>query len=83
MADHTYKGDAAPKPMAPDLVEVKVVAATLVALLASIAVAVLNGVVADSTLLGGLPPIWQTLILLVVPPLLTFLGGYSTPSNRV
>lgn len=64
-------------------VETKVVAASVVALVVSGVVAVLNGLVADSTLLGALPPAWQGIIITVVPPLLTFLGGYQTRSNRV
>lgn len=67
----------------PNVVESKVKASTLAALLASIAVAVLNGVQDTPGLLAPLPPIAQTVILLLVPPLLAFAAGYATPSNRV
>lgn len=67
----------------PDVVERKVTVSALVALLASVAVAVLNGVQADSSLLAPLPPWAQTLALLVIPALVTFLAGWATPSNRV
>lgn len=70
----------APSKSAP--VETKVSAAALVALLASIGVAVLNAVLADSTLLGGLPPVVQMLILAGVPPIVVFLGGYAAPHTR-
>lgn len=65
------------------IVELKVVVAALFALFCSIAVAVLNGVQEKPDLLGGLPPWLQSLILLSVPPLVTFFSGYWTTSNRV
>lgn len=67
---------------APTVIESKVVASTGVALAASIGVAILNGVAANSQLLGGLPPAVQALVLALVPPLLTFVAGYQVPSNR-
>lgn len=69
--------------MSDHVVENKVKASTLVTLLASIGVAVLNGVQDQPSLLAPLPPLAQTAILLLVPPLLAFLAGYVTPSNRV
>lgn len=67
----------------PTVIESKVLASTGVAFAASVAVAVLNGMAANSQLLGGLPPAVQALILALVPPLLTFVAGYQTSSNRV
>lgn len=72
-----------PEKPVDDLIEAKVASSTLVTLAASIGIAVLNGVLGDSTLLGGLPPVVQALILVLIPPLVTFLAGYATPSNRV
>lgn len=66
-----------------DLIESKVKASTVATVLASVAVAVLNGVAADSTLLGPLPAPVQAVILLLIPPLATFLAGYTTRSNRI
>lgn len=60
-------------------VEAKVTASTLVTFLASAAIAILNLAVADSTLLGNLPPVVQTILLALVPTALTFLGGYAAP----
>lgn len=57
-------------------VEAKVKAASIVTLLASAAIALLNALVGDSQLLGGLPPWLQFLVVTVVPPLLTFLAGW-------
>jgi hypothetical protein len=66
-------------PTASGPIETKVTAATALALLASIIVAILNAVVADNSLLGGMPPVLQALLLAAVPPLITFLGGYAAP----
>lgn len=65
------------------VIEWKVVIAALVTLLASVAFAVLNAVLADSSILGGLPGWLQFLILAAAPPVLAFLAGYRVPSNRV
>jgi CHASE2 domain-containing sensor protein len=65
------------------LVEVKVVVASLVTLVASIVVAVLNAALADSRILGALPWWAQFLLLAAAPPVLTFLAGYRQPSNRL
>lgn len=58
-------------------IEAKVVAATATTAAAGIGVAVLNDVEADHSLLGGTPSWLQALILVVVPPLATFLAGYQ------
>jgi hypothetical protein len=59
-------------------VETKVTASSVAAFLASIGVAVLNGV-NDYSLLAGLPPLVQSLLVLIIPALVTFLSGYFAP----
>ncbi len=59
--------------------EHKTIWTTVVALLAGAAVAALNGLQADSSLLGGIPATYQTLILALVPSLVVFLSGYAAP----
>ena len=66
-----------------DLIEIKVVVSALVTLLASVALAVLNAVMADSTILGGLHPTAQFIALAAIPPVATALAGYLKTSNRV
>lgn len=91
MGAHSLEPDEEPfpdpftGPPAPveDRVERKVVVASAVALALSGVIAVLNGLVADSALLGVLPPFWQSVVITIVPPLVTFLAGYQTRSNRV
>ena len=83
MADHYLTGDNAPDYEAPNIVEAKVWAATLATTAASVAVAVLNAVQDNPALLGVFPVWAQSLILVIVPPLLTFLAGYAKRSNRV
>jgi len=63
-------------------IETKVKASTLVALLASLALALLNGIVAESEILGSLPPALQFVILTLAPTLAVFLAGYSAPHTR-
>jgi hypothetical protein len=63
------------------LVEIKVWAASLGTLLASIVLAVLNAVLADNTILGNMPPVLQTLILVIIPPVIAFLSGYAKRSG--
>ncbi|MFC0601434.1 hypothetical protein [Streptomyces palmae] len=60
-------------------VEHKVSWATLGSLAAAGAVTVLNATVGDAELMGSLPAAAQYVITLVVPPLITFLGGYAAP----
>lgn len=67
----------------PDVVESKLVAASIITLLAGIAVALLNAVQADSSILGSLPPAVQFVILAAIPPVLSFAAGYVQHSNRV
>lgn len=63
------------------MVEVKVIASTAGAWLAGVAIALLNGVVADSSLLGGLPPWLQFIILMAATPTIAFLTGYAKSSQ--
>ena len=58
-------------------IEAKVVAGTAASATAGIGVAVLNDVEADHALLGGTPSWLQALILVVVPPVATFISGYQ------
>lgn len=63
--------------MANAPVERKVAASTGAATLLALVITILNAVVADSALLGGLPPAVQSLITLFAPPLVVFLAGYQ------
>ena len=63
--------------MASAPVEKKVTAATAAAFAVGICVAVLNAVVGDSELLGSLPPAWQSIAVVVVPPVVTFLAAWQ------
>lgn len=80
---------SAQTPGAPDhelrtgRVESKVVAGSLVTLLAGVAVALLNAVQADSSVLAGLPPWAQFVVLAALPPVLAFAAGYARSSNRL
>jgi len=66
--------------------EAKVKAASTATFLAGLVIAVLNAVVADSSLLGPLPVWLQAPILALVPTALTWLAGYQarhTPRSVV
>ncbi|MEU2797418.1 holin [Streptomyces sp. NPDC006995] len=63
--------------MAKAPVEAKVKAASTGAFLAGLAVAMLNAVVADNSLLGPLPSWLQAPLLALVPTALTWLAGYQ------
>ncbi|MBD2831673.1 holin [Streptomyces sp. B21-104] len=66
--------------------EAKVKAASTATFLAGLAIAVLNAVVADSSLLGPLPVWLQAPVLALVPAGLTWLAGYQarhTPRSIV
>jgi hypothetical protein len=69
-------------PPPPAAVEAKVIASTAASLVIAAVVAVLNAVQTDHTLLGGLPVLVQTVLLVLVPPLLTFAAGYQAPHTR-
>lgn len=78
MPDHE-----APAPDVAKLVEVKLVAATAVTLLAGVAYAVIDAVQDSPEVLDGLPPWLRFVMIAALPPVLAFLAGYRTPSNRV
>lgn len=59
------------------VIERKVKVSTAATLGVSAVIAVLNQAVADDALMGSAPAWLQTLILLVVPPVVTFLGGWK------
>jgi len=60
-----------------NVVEAKVKAATSASFAAGLAVALLNAVVADNSLLGPLPAWVQAPLLALIPTALTFLAGYQ------
>jgi hypothetical protein len=58
-------------------VEAKVKAATSATFIVSLVIAVLNGVVADDSLLQPLPAWLQPIIIAVAPAAVTFLSGWQ------
>jgi hypothetical protein len=58
-------------------VETKVKAATSAAAAVGVAIALLNGTVGNSQLLGMLPAWAQVVVVVVVPPVVTFLSGWQ------
>lgn len=83
LPDPPEPADPAPPRSAARVVEVKVIASTAVALMASIFYAIVNAVQAQPDILNGLPPWLRFLLIAALPPLLAFLAGYQIPSNRV
>lgn len=63
--------------MASAPVEKKVKAATSATFVVSLLVAVLNGVVADDSLLKPLPVWLQPIVIALVPTAVTFLSGWQ------
>ena len=61
----------------------KAIASTVVAALVGVVVTILNGVSENPDLLGGLPTWAQSLILLIIPPLLTWLAAYQAAPGTV
>lgn len=59
-------------------VENKVKWATIMAFLASLALALLNALLGDSELMGGLPAWLQFVLVAGAPTSVTFLGGYES-----
>lgn len=62
---------------ARQVIEQKVKVSTAATFGVSAAIAVLNQTAGDDALMGSLPPWSQTLVLLVVPPAVTFLSGWK------
>lgn len=58
------------------MIETKVTASTVSAFLLGIVAAILNSVQENPEILGGLPVVLQSLILVLVPTLVVFVGGY-------
>lgn len=63
------------------IIENKVQTTSLMTLIGSVGAAVLNAVAANSSLLGGLPALAQFIIIAAIPPAVTWLTGYVTPST--
>lgn len=61
----------------------KAIASTVVAALVGVVVTVLNAVQENPDLLGGLPVMVQSLILLLVPPVITWLAAYQASPGTV
>lgn len=60
-------------------IETKVSVASVVALLAAIAIELLNAFVANHSLFGDMNPVLQGILLVAIPPIVVFLGGYAAP----
>jgi hypothetical protein len=69
-------------PVVDRVVEAKVTAASSVTLLFAVLAAVLIALQDDPTILFGLPPWLQFVLVASVPPLATFAAGYAKTSNR-
>lgn len=67
------------------MVEVKVIAASAGALVVGVGLALANGLVNNSALLGGLPPWLQFVAITSLPPFAAWLGGFQkkSPTSRV
>lgn len=61
----------------------KMVASTAVTTVVGIVIALLNGLQANSAMLGDLPPWAQFVILLAIPPLLTGFSAYKASPGEV
>lgn len=81
MGAHSLPDDHPAQP--DDRIEVKVLVSSAVTLLAGVLVALCNAVLADSSVLGGLPAWAQFAILAAAPAVLAFAAGYAKTSNRV
>lgn len=62
-------------------VETKVQTTSVMTLVGSVGLAVLNAVAGHSSLLGSLPSLAQFVILAAIPPVTTFLTGYVSPAT--
>jgi uncharacterized RDD family membrane protein YckC len=61
----------------------KAIAAGVVGALVGVIVTVLNAMQAQPDLLGSLPTFWQSAILLVIPPVVSFLAAYQASPGTV
>jgi hypothetical protein len=57
-------------------IELKVIASTAATFAVSIVLAVLNAVENNHDLLGSTPSVLQTILIIIVPTIATFLSGY-------
>jgi hypothetical protein len=64
-------------------VETKVKSAAFASLAASLLIALLNALVGNSQLLGGLPPWLQFVIVTIGPTVITFLAGYRANHTSI
>ncbi len=62
------------------MVEIKVAMSTIGSAAASIVIAILNQVTTNASMLGAIPAWLQFVLIVVIPPLVTWLGGYAMPS---
>lgn len=60
-------------------IETKVSVAALVALVAAVVLAALNYVGGDAAVLAGVDPVLRGLLLVVIPPVAAFVGGFVAP----
>jgi len=84
MTDPTpgYPDHAAPA-VKTEGVSPKAIAATVVGALVGVIITTLNAMQTNPDLLGTLPTFWQSAILLVIPPVLTFLAAYQAGPGAV
>lgn len=83
MGEHDYVGDNAPDTAAPNIVEAKVWASTIVAGVLSGLVAIANALQDNPGLLAPLPKGWQSVLLMFVTLVSVFAAGWLKTSNRV
>lgn len=62
------------------MTEIKVTFSTIGSFLASLVLALLNSILADSSVLGSWPAWLQFTFIALAPTVVTFLGGYLMPS---
>jgi hypothetical protein len=77
-----YQEDPMATPDTSKVVDSKVWAATGASAAVSAVLTVLNALQEHPELIGGLPVWAQSLLLLLVPTLVTFVSGYWKTSNR-
>lgn len=77
-------GHSAPVPVVTTVgTSPKMLAATAVTTLVGIVVALLNALQADASLLGGLHPVAQFIIITAIPPLLAGFAAYQAGPGTV
>lgn len=86
MSEYTPQTPGVPDHAAPTVKTVgwspKMIAPTVVTTLVGVVVALLNAVAADASMLGGLHPVLQFVILTAIPPVLAGFAAYqASPGN--